>query len=65
MKIGIHTFHDGKEPKDLENKIKKLKKQLKIAIEGLITIINDGDDYWDKEQADYYLNKIKELEDEK
>lgn len=35
MKIGVHTFYDGKEPKDLENEIKKLKKQLKIAVEAL------------------------------
>lgn len=35
MKIGVYTFQEGKEPKDLENKIKKLKKQLKIAVEAL------------------------------
>lgn len=31
MKIGVYTFHDGKEPKDLENEIKKLKELLKLA----------------------------------
>ena len=35
MKVGAYTFHEGKEPKDLENEIKKLKKQLKIAKRGI------------------------------
>ena len=42
--------------------ILKLNKQLKIAVEGLMTILNDGDDYWDKCQAQYYLTQIKELD---
>lgn len=42
-------------------KCQKLEKQLKIAVEGLMTILNDGDDYWDKCQAQYYLTQIKEL----
>lgn len=43
-------------------KCEKLEKQLNIAIEGLMTILNDGDDYWDKCQAQYYLTQIKELD---
>ena len=43
-------------------KCEKLEKQLKIAVEGLMTILNDGDDYWDKCQAQYYLTQIKELD---
>lgn len=43
-------------------KCERLEKQLKIAIEGLMTILNDGDDYWDKCQAQYYLTQIKELD---
>ena len=44
------------------DKCERLEKQLKIAIEGLMTILNDGDDYWDKCQAQYYLTQIKELD---
>lgn len=62
MKIGVYSFPEGKEPKDLEKQIRILKKQLEIAIEGLMTILNDGDDYWDKCQAQYYLTQIKELD---
>lgn len=43
-------------------KCEKLEKQLEIAVEGLMTILNDGDDYWDKCQAQYYLTQIKELD---
>ena len=43
-------------------KCERLEKQLKIAIEGLMMILNDGDDYWDKCQAQYYLTQIKELD---
>ena len=45
------------------DKCERLEKQLKIAIEGLMTILNDGDDYWDKCQAQYYLTQIKELDE--
>ena len=44
------------------DKCEKLEKQLKIATEGLMTILNDGDDYWDKCQAQYYLTQIKGLD---
>lgn len=60
MKVGVYSFEDKKEPKDLEKQIKVLKEQLKIATEGLMTILNDGDDYWDKCQAQWYLDKLKE-----
>jgi phage pi2 protein 07 len=43
-------------------KCEKLEKQLKIAVEGLMTILNDGDDYWGKCQVQYYLKQIKELD---
>lgn len=46
----------------LENKCEKLEKQLKIAVEGLMTLLNDGDGYWDKCQAQYYLTQIRELD---
>lgn len=35
MKVGVYSFEDGKEPKDLEKQIKVLKKQLKIAVRAL------------------------------
>lgn len=46
MKVGVYSFEDGKEPKDLNKQIKVLKKQLKIAVEVLdfistFTIIPD------------------------
>lgn len=62
MEIGVYFSPVRKAPKDLEEQIKVLKKQLEIAIEGLMTILNDGDDYWDKCQAQYYLTQIKELD---
>ena len=43
-------------------KCERLEKQLKLAIEGLMKILDDGDDYWDKYQAQYYLTQIKELD---
>ena len=46
----------------VEKKCEKLEKQLEIAVEGLMTILNDGDDYWDKCQAQYYLKQIKDLD---
>lgn len=41
---------------------KKLKAKLDIAVEGLITILNDGDDYWDKCRAQWHLDKLKEID---
>lgn len=35
MKVGVYSFEDGKEPKDLKKQIKVLKKQLKVAVECL------------------------------
>ena len=35
MKLGVYSFEDGKEPKDLEKQIKVLEKQLKIAVKCL------------------------------
>lgn len=35
MKIGVYSFEEGKEPKDLEKQIKILEKQLKIAVDAL------------------------------
>lgn len=48
MKVGVYSFEDGKEPKDLKKRIKVLEKQLKIAIDILEiisthTIIPDED----------------------
>lgn len=62
MKIGVYTFHEGKEPKDLENEIKKLKKQLEIAVEVLESFAID--EFYDKNVAyksAKALNKIKKL----
>lgn len=60
MKVGAYTFHEGKEPKDLENEIKKLKKQLKIAVEALENYTQTGYNV-----AQRALYQIKELENEK
>lgn len=64
MKVGAYTFHEGKEPKDLENEIKKLKKQLKIAIKTLKTIIKE--DMYNLDEHRIFIEKklkqIKELE---
>ena len=35
MKVGVYSFEDGKEPKDLEKQIKVLNKQLDVAEEAL------------------------------
>ena len=40
MKIGVYSFEEGKEPKDLEKEIKKLKKQLKVAVKCLKSYAN-------------------------
>lgn len=42
-----------------DNKIKKLEKQLEIAIKALKDILNDGDDYWDKDKAQEALTKME------
>ena len=41
------------------NKCKKLEKKLKIAKKALNDILNDGDDYWDKDKAQQALTKMK------
>lgn len=38
---------------------KKLKKKLEIATKALNDILNDGDDYWDKDKAQEALTKMK------
>ena len=67
MKAGVYTFYEDKEPKDLENEIKKLKKQLKIAIKTLKTIIKE--DMYNLDEHRIFIEKklkqIKELENEK
>ena len=42
MKFCVYAFHEGKEPKDLENEIKRLEKKLDIAIEALDSIVSLG-----------------------
>lgn len=67
MKIGVYSFEDGKEPKDLEKQIKVLKKQLRIAVEALKSLRTEqtvidkatGDVYY---IWDYALKQIKELD---
>lgn len=65
MKVGVYSFGEGKEPKDLEKQIKVLKKQLEIAVECLEYY---GDEclyeYWEKgyEIAQDALKQIKELD---
>ena len=65
MKLGVYSFGEGKEPKDLEKQIKVLKKQLEIAVECLEYY---GDEclyeYWEKgyEIAQDALKQIKELD---
>lgn len=44
MKIGVYSFQEGKEPKDLEKQIKVLEKQLKIAVDCLKKYANE--DLW-------------------
>ena len=71
MKVGVYSFEDGKEPKDLKKQIKVLKKQLKIAVEVLdfistFTIIPD-EDTMEQVSTVYMvssnaLNKIEELD---
>lgn len=41
MKIGVYSFPEGKEPKDLEKQIKVLEKQLMIAEEALKQYANE------------------------
>lgn len=62
MKIGVYTFHDGKEPKDLENETKKLKKQLAIAKDFIFRCANDISGDWYINSAKCVLKQIEELD---
>lgn len=44
--------------KQLVSKTYKLKKRLKIAKKALDDILNDGDDYWDKDKAQEAIKEI-------
>lgn len=57
MKVGVYSFEDGKEPKDLEKQIKVLKKQLKIAVEALEEYTT-----FCRHPAEEALEQIKELD---
>lgn len=41
MKIGVYTFHEGKEPKDLKNEIKKL---IELIKQKFINSWKDGEE---------------------
>lgn len=43
----------------LISKIEQLEKKLDITTKALKDIINDGDDYWDKDKAQKALTKMK------
>lgn len=45
--------------KEMSQKIDKLKKQLEIAKKALNDILNDGDDYWDKDKANEAITKME------
>ena len=47
------------EYKELVRKTEQLEKRLKIATKALNDILNDGDDYWDKDKAQEALTKMK------
>jgi len=44
---------------ELVSKTEQLQKRLKIATKALKDIINDGDDYWDKDKAQKALTKME------
>lgn len=41
------------------DEVVKLEKQLEIATKALEDILNDGDDYWDKDKAQEALTKME------
>ena len=47
---------------ELAIKCEQLQKRLKIATKALKDIINDGDDYWDKDKAQEALTKMEGVE---
>ena len=48
---------------ELVEKIEKLTKQLEIAITGLYDVSENGETRWDMNQAKWYLDRIKELDE--
>lgn len=47
------------EPMPSYDENEKLKEQLKIAKKALNDILNDGDDYWDKDKANEAITKME------
>lgn len=62
QKIHILNEQNTKQYNELCEEIKKnniLEKQLAIATKALEDILNDGDDYWDKDKAQEALTKME------
>ena len=55
----IGLMYDSKELDKAYDKINLLEKRLAIATKALNDILNDGDDYWDKDKAQKALTKMK------